>query len=361
VDTWEAPGRVNLIGEHTDYNDGFVLPIALDRTARARAALRADGRVRATSRQDDARLDAEVDQLRPGSVAGWAAYVAGVLWALREAGHDVPGLDLEVDSTVPIGAGLSSSAALECSVALAVNDLAGLDLGRPDLAAVAQRAENEFVGVPTGGMDQRASLLCTPGHALLLDCRDDSTAQVPFDPAAAGLVLLVIDTRVHHALGDGQYGRRREECAAACAALGIASLRDATAADVDRLDDPVLRRRAQHVVTENARVLEVVDLLRAGRIGDLGPVFTRSQASMRDAYEISAPELDVAVEVAVAAGALGARMTGGGFGGSAIALVGDGDRSAVEEAVAAAFDRHGFTAPAVFPVEPGSGARRVAH
>jgi galactokinase len=361
VHTWEAPGRVNLIGEHTDYNGGFVLPVALDRTTRATVAVRTDMQLRAASRQADEPFHGEVDRLRPGSVDGWAAYVAGVLWALREAGHDVPGLDLEIDSTVPIGAGLSSSAALECSVALAVNDLAGLGLARPDLAAVAQRAENEFAGVPTGGMDQRASLLCTRGHALLLDCRDDSTTQVPFDPAAAGLVLLVIDTRVHHALGDGQYGRRREECDRAGAALGVTSLRDVAAADVEGLDDPVLRRRARHVVTENARVLEVADLLRAGRLHEVGEVFTRSHASMRDDYQISAPELDVAVDVAVAAGALGARMTGGGFGGSAIALVGADLRPAVEEALTAAFDRHGFAAPAVFPVEPGAGARRVDH
>jgi galactokinase len=280
-----------------------------------------------------------------------------VVWALGEEGHDVPGLDVAIDSTVPIGAGLSSSAALECSVALAVNDLGGLGVDRPALAAVAQRAENDFAGVPTGGMDQRASLLCTEGHALLLDCRDDSTEQVPFDPGADGLTLLVVDTRAHHALGDGQYGRRREECARACAALGVASLREADPDAVERLDDPLLRRRARHVVTENARVLEVAALLRAGRLAEVGEVFTRSHASMRDDYEISAPELDVAVEAAVGAGALGARMTGGGFGGSAIALA--ADPAEVEAAVTDAFERHGFDAPEVFAVVPGGGARRV--
>ena len=359
VDTWAAPGRVNLIGEHTDYNQGFVLPIALGQTTRATVGVRDDGRLHAVSAQGGDAVEVDVAGLRPGSVDGWVAYVAGVLWALREDGHDVPGLEVSIDSDVPVGAGLSSSAALECSVAVAVDDLAGLGLDRPALAVLTQRAENEFAGVPTGGMDQRASLLCTAGHALLLDCRDDSTDQVPFDPAAAGLHLLVIDTRAHHELGDGQYGKRREECERAAAALGVDSLRDADPAAVDGLDDPLLRRRARHVVTENARVLEVVDLLRAGRLADGGEGFTRSHASMRDDYEISAPELDVAVDTALEAGALGARMTGGGFGGSAIALVEDPER--VETAVVAAFRRHGFTAPSVFEVVPGPGARRLDH
>jgi galactokinase len=355
--TWAAPGRVNLIGEHTDYNQGYVLPIAIGQTTRATVAVRPDGRLRAVSAQTGDAFEGPVATLRPGSVAGWAAYVAGVVWALREDGHDVPGLDVAIDSDVPIGAGLSSSAALECAVAVAVDELAGIGLDGARLAVLAQRAENEFAGVPTGGMDQRASLLCTAGHALLLDCRDDSAVQVPFDPAAAGLHLLVIDTRVHHALGDGQYRSRREECARAAAALGVDSLREVDPAALDRLDDPLLRRRARHVVTENARVLEVVDLLRAGRLADVGEVFTRSHASMRDDYEISAPELDVAVETAVAAGALGARMTGGGFGGSAIALADDPER--VAAAVAAAFDRHDYPAPAIFPTVPAAGARRV--
>lgn len=350
--TWAAPGRVNLIGEHTDYNDGFVLPLALEQTTRAQVSVRDDGTADGTA-------------LRYRSEAGPGGddqlgreYVQGVLDAFRAAGHAVPGLDVAVTSDVPIGAGLSSSAALECSVALAVDELCGLGLGRQELAALAQRAENDFVGVPTGGMDQRASLLCTAGHALLLDCRDDSTAQVPFDPAAEELALVVIDTRVHHALGDGQYGRRREECARAAAALGVESLRDATLDDVERLDDDLLRRRARHVVTENARVLDVVERLRAGRLRAIGPVLTASHASMRDDYEISAPELDLAVETAVTAGALGARMTGGGFGGSAIALAPDADviRVSVEDA----FRAREYAAPHVFTVWPGPAGHRVA-
>ncbi|MGN6781320.1 MAG: galactokinase [Marmoricola sp.] len=339
--TWAAPGRVNLIGEHTDYNDGFVLPIALERTTRATVSLREDEEVR--FRSDAGHVGQE--------------YVDGVVAAFRAAGHRVPGLDVEVTSDVPIGAGLSSSAALECSVALAIDELCGLGLSRPQLAALAQRAENDFVGVPTGGMDQRASLLCTPGHALLLDCRDDSTEQVPFDPASEELVLVVIDTRVHHALGDGQYGRRRAECEEAARALGVPSLREADVDAVEGLEDEVLRRRARHVVTENARVLDVVRLLRGGRLRAIGPVLTASHASMRDDYEISAPELDLAVETAVVAGALGARMTGGGFGGSVIALA--PDVGVIRDAVTRAFIAGGHREPDVFAVQPGAGGRRV--
>ncbi|MGN6252142.1 MAG: galactokinase [Marmoricola sp.] len=340
--TWAAPGRVNLIGEHTDYNDGFVLPIALEQTTRATVTLLEDG-----------------EDLRYRSEAGEVGreYVQGVVDAFRAAGHAVPGLEVSVESDVPIGAGLSSSAALECSVALALDELLGTGLSREDLAALAQRAENDFVGVPTGGMDQRASLLCTAGHALLLDCRDGATEQVPFDLAPEGLVLVVIDTRVHHALGDGQYSRRREECERAARALGVDSLRDAAPEAVERLDDDLLRRRARHVVTENARVLDVVERLRGGRLRAIGPVLTASHASMRDDYEISAPELDLAVETAVTAGALGARMTGGGFGGSAIALAEDVD--AVRAAVTAAFAIAGHRPPDVFPVLPGPGGQRV--
>ncbi len=335
-----APGRVNLIGEHTDYNGGFCLPIALEHTTRARVRLRSDDEVRFRSTAGD----------RGGE------YAVGVLAAFRAESYDVPGADISVDSDVPIGAGLSSSAALECAIALAINDLVGLGLPRTVLARIAQRAENEFVGAPTGILDQSASLLCTAGHALLLDCRDQSTEQVPFDPAASGLHLLVIDTRAHHQLTDGQYGDRRDECARAARALGLGSLRDAGAADLDLLGDDLLRRRARHVITENQRVLEVVVMLRAGRLGDIGPLLTASHASLRDDYEVSCPELDVAVAAALAAGARGARMTGGGFGGSAIALA--DSSAAVEEEVRAAFDRHGFAAPDVFEVRPGAGARR---
>jgi galactokinase len=280
-----------------------------------------------------------------------------VFAAFRAEGYDVPGADIEVESDVPIGAGLSSSAALECALALAIDELVGLGLDRPTLARIARRAENEFVGVPSGILDQSASLLCTAGHALLLDCRDGSTEQVAFDAAAAGLTLLVIDTRAHHELGDGQYAVRKRQCEEACEALEIDSLRDATPDDLERLDG-VLQRRARHIVTENDRVHEVAGLLRAGELGALGAVLLASHASMRDDYEISAPELDVAVDAAAEAGAIGARMTGGGFGGSAIALVEDADT--VRDAVEAAFARKNYTAPAFLEAVPSAGASRLA-
>jgi galactokinase len=340
--TWAAPGRVNLIGEHTDYNDGFVLPIALSHRTVATVALRDDRELRFRSEAGDVGKE----------------YAEGVLAAFRSEGYDVPGADIEVTSDVPIGAGLSSSAALECAIAGAVDELNGLGLTRPQLVRIAQRAENDYVGVPTGILDQSASMLCEAGHALFMDCRDGSTQQVPFDPSAVGLSLVVIDTRAHHSLADGQYARRREECVRACEALGVASLRDART--VEDIEDPVLRARARHIVTENLRVVFVADLLTTDdesiwRL--IGTTMTESHASLRDDYEVSAPELDVAVQAALEAGARGARMTGGGFGGSAIALT--ADVPAVTTAVEAAFAAHGFTAPRVFVVEPGDGARRV--
>jgi galactokinase len=264
---------------------------------------------------------------------------------------------------VPIGAGLSSSAALECAIAAAVDELADLGLSRPELARIAQRAENDFVGVPSGVLDQSASLLCTAGHALLLDCRDGTTRQIPFEPASAGLSLVVVDTRAHHSLADGQYARRRDECARACDALGVASLREVhTTERAEALEDPVLRARARHVVSENERVVLIAELLQAADAdADLwrlvGSTMTRSHASLRDDYEVSCDELDVAVDAALSAGALGARMTGGGFGGSAIALT--ADVAAVTDAVVGSFAARGFTAPRVFAVEAGPGAHRV--
>jgi galactokinase len=310
-------------------------------------------------------------------VTGWAAYPAGVAWALKAAGHRVPGACIAIDSDLPAGAGLSSSAALECATALALTSLGGLAVPRADLVALACRAENEFVGVPTGIMDQSASLLCRAGHALLLDCRSLETAQVPFDPAAAGASLLLINTRAKHELTDGEYGRRRAECEEAARRLGIPSLRDLTdVAEVARLTDPVLRRRARHVVADNQRVLEVVALLRSsgpsGPPGPSGPsgvaedvyrrigrLLAQAHASLRDDFEVSWPEADEAVETALAAGAWGARMIGGGFGGSVLALVPAAASGAVREAVTRAFARPGWTAPEFLEAIPADSARRL--
>jgi galactokinase len=360
---WAAPGRVNLIGEHTDYNEGFVLPLALPHRVVAAASAGEEARLRIVSAQEDERVEIALDDLRPGAVDGWAAYVAGVVWSLREDGHETPGLDLLVDGDVPAGAGLSSSAALECSVALAVDEIAGLDLDRPRLARLAQRAENDFVGMPCGILDQAASLLCTEDHVLFLDTRTGDTEQVSLALPKAGLALLVVDTRAPHRLVDGEYAARRRDCERAADALGVPYLRDVDVDDLaetlHRLDDDVVRRRVRHVVTENARVLEVVDLLRTGRAADIGPLLTASHASLRDDFEVTVPELDTGVAAALDAGALGARMTGGGFGGCVIALVRDSDTEQVAEAVREEFARSGFAEPEWFATHAEPGATRL--
>ncbi len=367
---WSAPGRVNLIGEHTDYNDGLVLPIALPQRTYAACSPGVDGLLRAHSAQTGETVEVRLAEVGPGTPSGWTAYVAGVMWALAADGHAVGGLDVAVDSEVPLGGGLSSSAALECSVGAAVSDLGGLGLlgdedGRARLAAACVRAENEVAGAPTGGMDQSASLLCREGHALLLDCRSGSTEHVPLDlrgPEGDGFVLLVTDTRAEHALNDGQYAQRRTACERAAAELGVESLRDVDPRDLDaalhRLSDDELRRRARHVVTEIERVREVVDRLRAGDLGAVGRLFDASHASLRDDYEVSCAELDVSVEAARSAGALGARMTGGGFGGSSIALVPSGAVADAERAVREAFADRGWPEPECFAVTPGAAAHR---
>ena len=359
---WSAPGRVNIIGEHTDYNDGFVLPMAIDRRARVAAARRPDGVLRLATTAPGDPVEIRTADLAPGSLPGWGRYLAGVHWAFGLRGVQVPGMDILLDSDVPVGAGLSSSAAIECAAALAVADLAGADLPRRELVLLCQRAENDFAGAPTGILDQSASLLSEAGHALFLDCRSRDSRLVPLDPAAEGLVLLVIDTKVSHAHDSGGYAGRRRDCERAAAALGVASLRDIDLPELVLAAPGLDRRtyrRARHVVSENSRVLTAVGQLEAGRpIRSLGPVLASSHESLRDDFEVSCPELDLAVEAATAAGAAGARMTGGGFGGSAIALA--ADAPVVERAVARAFERAGYAAPDIFAVAPGDGARREA-
>jgi galactokinase len=358
VTTWRAPGRVNLIGEHTDYNDGLVLPIALDLGVTATVTSHAEQVIRIRSDAYPDTVEVPLDGLAPGSVTGWPAYVAGVVWSLRDRGHELPGLEVHLASDLPVGAGLSSSAALDCSVLAAVDDLLGLGLSRADLIDVAHRADNVFVGVPSGTLDQSASLLCEQGHALLLDVRTGERRQVPFDLRAWGLALLVVDTNAPHAHADGEYATRRNQCEQAAAALGVTSLRDVQ--DADAVSDPLLRRRTRHVVSENARVLELVQVLDSGRDPRCcGEVLLASHASLRDDYEVSCPELDLAVDVCVAEGAHGARMTGGGFGGSAIALVDEADVPRVTEALLSAFSAAGWTAPDVFAVTAAAGAHRL--
>ncbi|MFK4106714.1 galactokinase [Streptomyces sp. NPDC019531] len=362
---WSAPGRVNLIGEHTDYNDGFVMPFALPHTAVAAVSRREDGVLRLHSADvEGGVVELRLEDLAPESDRNWTAYPAGVVWALREAGHQVTGADVHLASTVPAGAGLSSSAALEVVVALALNDLFDLGLQRWQLARLCQRAENVYVGAPTGIMDQTASACCETGHALFLDTRDLSQKQIPFDLAAEGMVLLVVDTRVKHAHNEGEYGKRRAGCERGAALLGVDALRDVPYGELDaalkRLgDDEEAVRLVRHVVTEDERVEKVVALLESGQTRAIGPVLVAGHASLRDDFRISCPELDLVVDTALASGALGARMTGGGFGGSAIVLAEAADVENITKAVEEAFAAAEFTAPRVFEAVPSAGARRL--
>ncbi|MCL3993961.1 galactokinase [Streptomyces lavenduligriseus] len=362
---WAAPGRVNLIGEHTDYNDGFVMPFALPHQVVAAVSRRTDGVLRLHS----ADIGGDITELRPDDLApggdhDWTAYPAGVVWALREAGHEITGADVHLASTVPTGAGLSSSAALEVVIALALNDLYGLGLKGWRLARLCQRAENVYVGAPTGIMDQTASACCEAGHALFLDTRDLSQQQIPFDLAARGLRLLVVDTQVKHAHSGGEYGKRRAGCEKGAALLGVDALRDIPYDGLDaalaRLgDEEEVVRLVRHVVTENERVERTVALLRSGDPRAIGPVLTEGHASLRDDFRISCPELDLVVDTALAGGALGARMTGGGFGGSAIVLAEAADVETLTKSVEEAFAAAGLTAPRVFEAVPSAGARRL--
>ena len=371
IGTWSAPGRVNLIGEHTDYNDGFVLPFAIQQRTHVALGTRADGRIRVVSTFDADAVEvglADLDALFPANrddVPEWAAYPLGVAWALlRATGVDpagVTGVDLAIASDVPIGAGLSSSAAIEGAVATALNDTWGLGLDRVTLAQVGRTAENEAVGAPTGIMDQMASMLGRADAAIFLDCRSLDASVVDLGFADAGLQLVVIDTGVKHSHATGGYGERRAACERGAAIMGVPALRDVSVDDLPRaaeLMDDVTFRRVRHIVTENQRVLDTVETLREQGPRAIGDLLLASHASMRDDFEISVPELDTAVEATMAAGAIGARMTGGGFGGAAIALVENARVQDVKDAAVTAFAASAFTAPTVFTVSPSAGAGR---
>jgi galactokinase len=359
---WAAPGRVNLIGEHVDYNGGVMLPFAIDRDIRLAARRRDDGILRATSAQDEGLVQVALDDVGPGTVDGWLAYPAGVARYVRDLGGP-NGADIWVTGNIPGGSGLSSSAALECATAVAMVDLGGVDVDPLALALLCQRAENVIVGMPCGLLDQTASMMSTAGHALMIEAEGPHVEQVPFDPAAEGLTVTVLVTNAMHQLVDGQYAERRASCEKAADLLGVPTLREAVGMPLDeieaKLDDPLLFKRTRHVVTEIQRTLHAVELLRAGDLLGVAPLITASHLSLRDDYEVSSPELDAAVEAALSVGALGARMIGGGFGGSAIAIVPVALVGAVDEAVQAAFSERGFRAPAVFDALPAPGARRI--
>jgi galactokinase len=314
----EAPGRVNLIGEHTDYNQGFVLPVAINRRVTIAAAPAEGKRVRVYSADFDARDEWQVDAPRRTGRREWRDYVRGVAWVLLDAGHELRGADLAIAGDVPQGAGLSSSAALEVAVAGALCAVSGQEVEPQQLAVLCQKAENQFVGVQCGIMDQLAAACAWAEHALLIDCRSLQVERVPLPDDVA---IVVVDSKVQRALRDTAYNERRGECAAAARALGVASLRDAAVGDVDRLPQP-LNRRARHVITENRRVLEAVAALRSDNLNRFGELIYESHASLRDDFEVSTPELDLLVELALRTeGVIGARLTGAGFGGCTVNLV----------------------------------------
>lgn len=354
--SYAAPGRVNLIGEHTDYNLGFALPIALPQ--RTIVTFTPDGGDAITVETNRAEGSVRIPlDTSPGGVNGWAAYVAGVMWALRQAGHPVPGGAMSVTSDVEVGSGLSSSAALECAVLGAIASAMGVCIDATEQARLAQRAENEYVGAPTGLLDQLASLFGSPLTALLIDFRDLTVTPVPFDPESRGVALLLIDSRARHRHAGGEYAARRTSCERAAADLGVSSLREVT--DLSALSavaDPVDARRARHVLTENARVLDFVAALDDSDFLAAGRILTASHASMRDDFEITTGHIDLIADTAVRAGALGARMTGGGFGGCVIALVPTDRAEIVGDAVRLRLSEAGFERPVITRIRAAAGA-----
>jgi galactokinase len=361
---WSAPGRANLIGEHTDYNEGFVLPFAINRRTVVALGAREDGVIRVASAFADEVAEIALAELAPDRLRDWSAYPLGVAWALGQYGADlgaVPGVDLYIESTVPVGAGLSSSAAIESAVAVALNEVWQLGLSLQTLARVGQLAENKAVGAPTGIMDQSASLLGRHDQAVFLDCRSLESELVELGFADAGLELLVIDTGVSHDHSTGGYAARRASCELGARLMGVPALRDLGVEDLPRardvLDDETFRR-VRHIITENQRVIDTVTALRTEGPLAIGDLLYDSHISMRDDFEISVPELDLAVETAQANGAIGARMTGGGFGGAAIALVPSEGISRIQVAIDGAFAEHGFSQPTMFTVTASDGAGR---
>ncbi len=363
--TTRAPGRVNIIGEHTDYTGGFVFPMAIELGVTAKVTKRNDQVISMKSSQMSEIVEVNLSELHPESVNGWASYIAGSVWSVNRHFPITTGLDIVLESDLPLGAGMSSSAAVECSVTLALATMFNIQIPKRQLAQWAKDAENLFVGVPTGSMDQVASFFGKAGHALFFDTRDDVILEIPIDLADQGMVFAVIDTTVKHALIDGGYAARRTDCEMASELLEVNFLRDIT--DLDAAISKLLAKgtpqrvikRLRHVVTENDRVLKAVDALNANDLALLGNLMSASHVSLRDDFEVSCPELNLAVEVAISEGALGARMMGGGFGGSAIALISSRNVSNLVDAVTNAFSKSGYTSPMVYLVSASEGAHVV--
>jgi galactokinase len=357
---FRAPGRVNLIGEHTDYNEGFVLPMAIDRAVWVAAAPRPDRRVRAVAASLDRRDEFELDGLRPDPELHWANYVRGVLAVLEQRGHALAGLDLSYAGDVPIGAGLSSSAAVEMAIATAARDLFDLPLSPLELARVSQQAEHEFAGTQCGLMDQLISAIGRSGRAMLIDCRSFAWEAVPLPP---GVAVVVCDTSKRRGLADSAYNERRAQCEEGARRLGVASLRDV---DIDTFEararelPPLIRKRCRHVVQENDRTLRAAGALRRGDLALFGQLMNESHTSLRDLYEVSSEELDVMAALGQSQpGCYGARMTGAGFGGCAVALVDTAAVDSFSETVSTLYERQTQRAPILYVCTAAEGAGRV--
>jgi galactokinase len=363
---FRAPGRVNLIGEHTDYNDGFVLPMAIDRETIVAAKATDTRRVRVRSLNVNETLEIDLDNPGPKQRGIWLDYVEGVAQSLEARGFRLRGADMVIESNVPAGAGLSSSAALEISVGVALLSVSEIEVDKLALALSGQQAEHVYVGTKCGIMDQLVAACALEGHALLVDCRSLEMTQIRLD--TSGTAIVICDTRVKHELSSSEYNRRREECERGVQILaevlpGIRALRDVSFVDFqtheERLPQPI-RARCRHVITENARTLNAADALRAGDLDAMGRLMLKSHESLRDDYEVSCAELDTLVEIAVSVeGVYGARMTGGGFGGCTVNLV---RRSALEkfqEKVAAEYNKATGVNPLIYISEPGDGASEI--
>ncbi len=355
---YAAPGRINLIGEHTDYNLGFALPIALpERTV---VTYVPDDIAEVTVRSDREDGDVRIPlDTAPGDVAGWAGYVAGVMWAMRSAGHRILGGTMSIVSDVEMGSGVASSAALECAVLGALTSATALSIDRIGLARIAQRAENDYVGAPTGLMDQLAALCGEPRKALMIDFRELTVRPVAFDTDASDIALLLVNSRAPHQHAGGEYASRRSSCERAAADIGVSSLREVQDTGVTALAavaDPVDARRARHILTDNQRVLDVVAALEESDFTAIGRLFNASQASMRDDFEITTDHIDLIADTAVEAGALGARMTGGGFGGCVIALAPLDKADRIADAIRDAVGAAGYNPPTITRTRAGQGA-----
>ena len=361
---FSAPGRVNLIGEHTDYNEGFVLPFAIDKRTYVAAAPRTGGQIRACTRSLKKSVEFALSDPAPAGI-DWSTYLRGVIKVLSEKGIEISGADILIDSEVPFGAGLSSSAALEIALGIAICEVASTSIDPRELAFASQQVEHRFAGVRSGIMDQFASALGEAGCALLIDCRSLEVEPVPLP--LEDVILVICDSRVKHSLASSEYNRRREECEEGVKLLGkrlpnVSSLRDVSAADFESLSGElpdVIRRRCRHVISENARTLAVSAALRRGDLRETGRLMLLSHESLRDDYEVSCAELDLLVETVVAVpGVMGARMTGGGFGGCTINLVSRSVFDEFQAKVTASYTNAFKREPHMTVVVASAGARQ---